>query len=85
MFTVKLSHRSKRFLNHCDDMTHRRICEKIGKISVLPLPLEAKLVKGYKDKVWRVRVGNYRILYLIDYALQSILIVNIDRRETVYD
>jgi len=50
-----------------------------------PYPKDRKRVGGRKEKVFRVRVGGYRILYVVFNERNSLLISDIDKRETVYD
>jgi mRNA interferase RelE/StbE len=40
---------------------------------------------GSKEKIYRVRVGDYRILYEIYLDKMVIMIVNIDKRSRIYD
>ena len=44
-----------------------------------------KPFKAYKEKLFRVRVGDYRILYEIDYTTKKLGIVKIDNRGRVYE
>lgn len=37
------------------------------------------------EKVFRVRVGDYRILYTVNYEKKRVLIVNLDKRSRAYD
>jgi len=41
-------------------------------------------LKGYKDQ-WRVRVGDWRVLYIIDDAAKLVTITRIAHRREVYD
>jgi mRNA-degrading endonuclease RelE of RelBE toxin-antitoxin system len=41
-------------------------------------------VGGFKEKLFRVRVGEHRILYEVDNDNKAIGIVKIDKRERVY-
>ena len=64
----------------------RRIIERIEKLLQQHFPSDAKRVEGFSDaKVFRVRVGDYRILYIVDFTQSKIFIIKIDRREKVYD
>lgn len=58
---------------------------KIEKLQTEPFPQDCKRVVGTKEKLFRVRVGDYRILYLVDYDRNKILIADIDKRTRVYD
>ncbi len=42
------------------------------------------MLEGYKEKLFRVRVGDYRILYEVDYKSNIIGVVLIDKRSRVY-
>jgi len=48
-----------------------------------PIIHDTKIVEG-ANKVFRVRVGDYRILYEVDYTNSLIGIVKIDKRPKVY-
>ncbi|MBU2565600.1 MAG: type II toxin-antitoxin system RelE/ParE family toxin [Candidatus Thermoplasmatota archaeon] len=54
-------------------------------LSVDPFPSDAKRVVGRKEKVFRVRVGDYRILYVVFFDKNEILISDIDKHERVYN
>ena len=43
-----------------------------------------KTVEGYGEKLFRVRVGDYRILYEVDHKNNLIGIVKIEKRERAY-
>jgi mRNA interferase RelE/StbE len=48
-----------------------------------PRPIGAAKLSGQRNR-WRVRVGDYRILYEVDDALQQVLVVRIAHRRDVY-
>ncbi|KKS53546.1 MAG: hypothetical protein UV19_C0008G0006 [Parcubacteria group bacterium GW2011_GWA2_42_28] len=43
------------------------------------------MVEGYDQKVFRVRVGGYRILYYVVFETKTIYVFIIDKRGVVYD
>jgi mRNA interferase RelE/StbE len=45
---------------------------------------DSKTIESSKEKLFRVRVGDYRILYEVDYNGKIIGIVKIDKRENAY-
>ncbi|MCK4476873.1 MAG: type II toxin-antitoxin system RelE/ParE family toxin [Methanophagales archaeon] len=49
-----------------------------------PIIHDTKTVEGSKG-LFRVRVGDYRILYEVDYRNNLIGIIKIDKRPRVYD
>jgi mRNA interferase RelE/StbE len=83
-FSINYSNRSKKFLKKADKTLAKRILEKIEKLSEDPIMLDTKTVEGSKG-LFRVRVGDYRILYEIDYGNNLLGIIKIDKRPRVYD
>ena len=49
-----------------------------------PRPPKCKKLKGYKN-LWRVRTGDYRIIYTIDDVILLVDIREIGHRKDVYD
>ena len=84
-FSVKFTTKSANFIKKLDDINKKRVKEKIIKLSENPFPSEAVRVESYKKyKVFRVRIGDYRILYNIDFKEKLIIIIKIDKRGRVY-
>jgi mRNA interferase RelE/StbE len=61
----------------------RRIVEKIGKLAAEPRPSGAEKLAGYDDR-YRVRQGNYRIVYLIDDGRLEVTVFKVGHRKDVY-
>ena len=83
-FDVSYSNRSKKFLKKADKVIVKRVIEKIEKLRKAPIIHDTKTVEGSKG-LFRVRVGDYRILYEVDYRNNLIGIIKIDKRPRVYD
>jgi mRNA interferase RelE/StbE len=49
-----------------------------------PRPAGCKKLKGYKDQ-WRVRVGDWRIVYLINDSAKLVSVTRIAYRREVYE
>jgi mRNA interferase RelE/StbE len=47
-------------------------------------PAGCKKLKGYKDQ-WRIRVGDWRVLYIIDGAAKLVSVTRIAHRRAVYE
>ena len=77
---------SVRFIEKLKDkILTKRIFNKIDRLKENPFPSEAVRVEEYKkDKIFRVRVGDFRILYYVNYEKSLIVIVNIDKRPRAY-
>jgi len=61
-----------------------RVVRKMDSLRDTPRPPGCKKLKGYKDQ-WRVRVGDWRLMYIIDDAAKLISITRIAHRREVYE
>lgn len=84
MFSAEFGSEAKRFLKKTDKEIARRIIERIERLKIEPFPSDIKRVVGKKDKIFRVRVGDYRIQYSVFYEKNIIFISDIDKRERAY-
>ncbi len=85
MFSVEFSSDAEKFLKKAEKKTAERIIERIRKLGKDPFPSDVKRVVGKKDKIFRVRVGNYRVQYNVIYERNLLFISDIDKRERAYD
>jgi mRNA interferase RelE/StbE len=60
----------------------RRIIERIQKLAYDPYPVDAVRLKGRDE--WRIRQGDYRILYIVEENIVTVFIVKIGHRREVY-
>lgn len=61
----------------------RRLTEAIEGLESNPRPHGVKKLEGHDD-LWRVRVGDYRIIYTIEDDRLLVLVVKIGHRGDVY-
>ncbi|HSB05878.1 MAG TPA: type II toxin-antitoxin system RelE/ParE family toxin [Thermodesulfobacteriota bacterium] len=61
-----------------------RIGKKIDSLQTNPTPQGVKLLKGKEREAYRVRVGDYRILYQIKKDVLTVLVIKIGHRSEVY-
>ena len=84
MFDIQYSRQVVKFLKSLDKTFVSRILTKIEKLKHNPISHDSEIVEGYSEKLFWVRVGDYRILYEIDYNGNLIGIVKIEKRSRVY-
>lgn len=60
-----------------------RIGMKIDQLSTDPQPIDMKKIQG-GENLYRIRSGDYRILYRIFNETVTILVVDVDHRKDVY-
>jgi mRNA interferase RelE/StbE len=61
-----------------------RMVPKIRELSNNPRPVGSKKLHGYRNR-WRIRVGDYRVVYAIDDEGRAVDITRIAHRKDVYD
>jgi mRNA interferase RelE/StbE len=61
-----------------------RVVRKLEALGHTPRPTGCKKLKGFKDH-WRVRVGDWRVVYIIDDAARVASVTRIAHRREVYD
>lgn len=80
---IKFGPKADRFLEVADNKIFNRIAERIKTLAENPQPRGVKKIIG-EVGVYRIRVGDYRILYSIESEKNVLLIINIDKRSRVY-
>jgi mRNA interferase RelE/StbE len=61
----------------------QRIVRRMQALAVIPRPQGSEKLAGYADR-YRVRQGNYRIIYLIDDGRREVTIFKVGHRKDVY-
>ena len=84
MFDVGFSSHAEKFLKKSDKQLASRIIERIEKLSQDPFPTDVKRVVNRKEKIFRIRVGDYRIQYQVIYDKHLLFISDIDKRPRAY-
>jgi mRNA interferase RelE/StbE len=83
MYTILLSNHARKALGKLERLVQERIVVALDLLKSDPRPPKAVKLRG-EDDVWRIRVGDYRILYeVIDNEL-VVWIVRIANRKDVY-
>ena len=73
-----------KFLNKLNKEINNRILDKIEEtLTNDPVPHDTKSIVG-KHGVFRIRIGDYRVLYRINHQESKIIVFKIDKRSKVY-
>ncbi len=84
-FVIEYDKQPEKFLKKLDKHLSKRIIDKTEELLINnPVPHNAKTIVG-EHGVFRVRVGNYRAIYRINFSENKIIIIKIDKRPRVYD
>lgn len=60
----------------------RRIVERITELAQNPYPAGATRLKSREE--WRIRQGDYRILYLVNEQIVTVFAIKVGHRREVY-
>lgn len=82
MYAVELLPSAAKTLSKLELEVRRRIARRIDRLAKDPRQ-EAIKLRGAED-VWRARVGDYRILYLVEDERLLVLVIRIGHRRDVY-
>jgi mRNA interferase RelE/StbE len=66
MFDIFLDVPAQKYLKKLDITSSQRIIEAIRRLTKDPIPHDSKRIIGEKEKVFRIRVGKFRVLYRVD-------------------
>jgi mRNA interferase RelE/StbE len=83
-YSLEIKQSAQKELDALDDSVFMRIDRKILALADNPRPTGCKKLKGYKDH-WRIRVGDWRVLYIVDDPAQLIAVTRIAHRREVYE
>ncbi len=82
-YSIFFNKKGKKFISGLNQSQRDRIKKKLLSFSENPFTGDIKKVKG-KEDVFRLRIGDYRVLYILDNKEKSIYIAKIDKRGRIY-
>jgi mRNA interferase RelE/StbE len=80
---LKYEKAAEKFLSRCDKVLGERVFRRVNRLLVEPYPNDMKILKG-NEKLCRIRIGDYRVLYEVLSSEGKIIIHNIHKRSKVY-
>jgi mRNA interferase RelE/StbE len=81
-YSLRIKRSAEKELRRIPKSDLRRIVERIGRLATDPRPPGCEKLFG--DNVYRIRQGDYRILYSIDDRERLVDIIKIGHRREVY-
>jgi mRNA interferase RelE/StbE len=83
-YSVELKVSARKELERLPAKLIERIFPKLEGLALEPRPAGCKKLKG-GQREWRIRVGDYRVVYTIDDEKLLISVMRIRHRSEVYD
>ena len=77
-----LSKRANRELSKLPNLLAKTIETHIQNLSEHPYPTNCKKLQGEDN--WRIRIGSFRVIYMIDTKRKEITILRVADRKTIY-
>jgi mRNA interferase RelE/StbE len=74
---------ARRELNALERSAQRRVVAAIERLADNPRPAGCSKLSGFRD-VWRIRIGDFRVLYRVQDKQLIIEIIRIGNRRDVY-
>jgi mRNA interferase RelE/StbE len=81
-FQVILPRSVQKELDRLPDEIARRILIRLAGLENDPRPADVKKLKG-RD-AWRIRVGDYRVIYEIHDRILQIIVITVGHRREIY-
>ncbi len=83
MYHIKLARSAEKELSHIPEPYFSSLARKIDGLVNQPFPAGVKKIKGTQAG-WRVRAGDYRIIYEVDESTKTVNISAIGHRKEIY-
>jgi mRNA interferase RelE/StbE len=87
MYRVRLANRAERGLRRIrqgDLRGYERIKTALRSLAEEPRPASAAKLTGFDPPAWRLRIGEYRIVYEIHDVELVVIVVNVAPRGEIY-
>jgi mRNA interferase RelE/StbE len=82
-WTVEFTPGSETDLLRLQTVSRLRVARAIAKLEDDPFPTGREKMKGHVN-LWRIRVGDFRVVYAVDESRRSLTITRIRDRKEVY-
>ena len=83
-YSIEVKPTARKELEALPDNVLARVVRKLEALAETPRPAGCKKLKGCKDH-WRVRVGDWRVVYIIDDTAEVVSVTRIAHRREVYE
>ena len=83
-YSLEIKSSAQRELDRLDEALFERIDRKIVALAENPRPSGCRKLKAFADQ-WRMRVGDWRVIYTIDDAKAVVNITRVAHRKEVYE
>jgi mRNA interferase RelE/StbE len=83
-YAVEIKPSAQKELEKLSNSLIARLVRKIEDLAINPRPPGCRKLRSHKD-LWRVRVGDYRVIYIVDDRRKIASVTRIAHRREVYE
>ena len=81
-YAVSILRRAQKELGQLSSPSFERVCDAIRLLAGNPRPPGCRKLVGRDG--WRIRVGDYRVIYQIDDSARTVLVLHVGHRRDIY-
>jgi len=85
MYSIVVSRSAEKDLEKLPSQIVKRVGKAIDELEITPKPPGSKKLKATTENLWRIRVGDYRIIYSIDDNIYVVDIRKVGHRKDIYN
>jgi mRNA interferase RelE/StbE len=85
MYKVIVLRSAEKDLSRLPSHVVKRIFPALENLAINPRPAGSKKLVGQDENLWRLRIGDYRIIYLIEDKVRIVEIRKAGHRKDIYE
>ncbi len=82
-FSVEISRTAERQISQLPRVEQIRVLKVIAQLENDPTPAGCRKLQGH-DKTFRIRVGDYRVIYDLDLKRVVVVVLKVGHRKEIY-
>jgi mRNA interferase RelE/StbE len=82
-YSIRWKHSARKELKRLDRLAIERIIAAVQALAEEPCPAGCRKLQG-TEHLWRIRVGDYRVIYSIEQGELSIEVIRVAHRPSIY-
>lgn len=83
-YSITFARSARKELESLSNSLIKRIFSRIESLADSPRPTGCKKLKG-SEELWRIRVGDYRVVYSVDDKLRIVDVIAVRHRNQAYN
>ena len=85
MYKIVVVKSALKEMENLPQQVNKQVGKAIDDLANDPRPTGSKKLKAEKEYLWRIRIGNYRLIYLIEDKIKIVEVRKVGHRKNIYD